>query len=76
MIEDIKNFIKAETLKLFVEQLEHIKTYSKERKEQILHSNEKYSHFDSFIAIGKIETFEEIEELINQIQKEYKRLYK
>ena len=63
-------------LKLLLEQLEHVKTYSKERKQEILHSDKKYSYTESFIAIGKIETFEEIEKMITEIQNEYKKLYK
>lgn len=72
---NIEKLVKENALKLLIFQLKQIKKYLSDRKNDILNEDKKYKVRDCCIEIGKIEAFDEIENIINKIIIEYEKKY-
>lgn len=72
---NIEKIVKENALKLLVGQLKQIKKYVSGRKSDILNADKKYKVKDCCIQIGKVEAFDEIENIIDRIIIEYNENY-
>lgn len=72
---NIEKIVKENALKLLVGQLKQIKKYVSGRKNDILNADKKYKVKDCCIQIGKVEAFDEIENIIDRIIIEYNENY-
>lgn len=72
---NIEKLVKENALKLLVGQLNQVKKYVNCRKSDILNGDKRYKVKDCCIEIGKVEAFDEIENIINKIIIEYEKKY-
>lgn len=72
---DIEKIVKENALKLLVNQLKIVKKYVNDKKNTILNGDEKYEVKECLIEIGKVEAFNEVENVIDRIITKYNEIY-